>query len=111
MPDFHYQPLFELGHPEVTWRRIPGDFVKTERFGDRTLLRVDPEALTLLAAAAMRDIAHLFRPGHLAQLRKILDDPEASRERPLRRARAAEEREHRGGHACCRRARTPAPRS
>jgi fumarate hydratase class I len=78
MPDFHYQPLFELGHPEVTWRRIPGDFVKTERFGDRTLLRVDSEALVRLAAAAIRDVSHLFRPGHLAQLRKILDDPEAS---------------------------------
>ncbi|MFM8946068.1 MAG: fumarate hydratase [Actinomycetota bacterium] len=26
----------------------------------------------------MRDIAHLLRPGHLQQLRNILDDPEAS---------------------------------
>ena len=34
--------------------------------------------LSLLTAEAMRDIAHFLRPGHLAQLRAILDDPEAS---------------------------------
>ena len=43
----------------------------------------------------MHDIAHYLRPGHLAQLRKILDDPEASRQRPVRRARPAQERQHR----------------
>ena len=42
------------------------------------ILEVDREALTLLAAEAVRDISHLFRPGHLAQLAKILDDPEAT---------------------------------
>src|SRR5207245_11271574 len=39
---------------------------------------IEPAALTLVAREAMRDIAHLLRPGHLAQLRAILDDPEAS---------------------------------
>jgi fumarate hydratase class I len=78
MPDFHYQPLFELGPSETTWRQIPGEWVKRERYGDATILRVDSEALVRLAAAAVRDVSHLFRPGHLAQLRKILDDPEAS---------------------------------
>ncbi|HVH05584.1 MAG TPA: fumarate hydratase [Myxococcota bacterium] len=78
MPEFHYQPPFELGPSETTWRKIPGDWVKTERLGAETILRVDPEALVRLAAAAVRDVSHLFRPGHLAQLRKILDDPEAS---------------------------------
>ena len=60
---------------------------------------------------AMLDIAHLLRPGHLAQLAR---DPRRSRgvaERPVRRARAAEERVHRGGRRPARRARTPAPRS
>ena len=51
----------------------------------------------MLAAEAMHDISHYLRPAHLAQLRRILDDPEASAQRPLRRARPAEEREHRGG--------------
>ncbi|MEO7397472.1 MAG: fumarate hydratase, partial [Ilumatobacteraceae bacterium] len=48
-----------------------------EAGGDR-FLRVDPEVITMLTAKAMRDIAHLLRPGHLAQLASILDDPEAS---------------------------------
>jgi fumarate hydratase class I len=43
-----------------------------------TFLRVSPAAITLLTETAMRDIAHLLRPGHLQQLRNILDDPEAS---------------------------------
>ncbi|MQA28205.1 MAG: fumarate hydratase, partial [Micromonosporaceae bacterium] len=41
-------------------------------------LTVQPEALRLLTATAMRDIAHQLRPAHLVQLRRILDDPEAS---------------------------------
>src|SRR4029077_8624213 len=44
----------------------------------RRFLEVDGEALALLARTAMRDIAHLLRPAHLAQLRRILDDPDAS---------------------------------
>ena len=43
-----------------------------------TFLQVSPEAIQPLTAEAMHDIAHLLRPAHLAQLRKILDDPEAS---------------------------------
>ncbi len=39
-------------------------------------LQVEGEALRLLSRTAMGDIAHLLRPGHLAQLRKVLDDPE-----------------------------------
>jgi len=78
MPDFAYQPLFELDPPETPWRELPGDFVSTTRFEGADVLRVEAEALARLAAEAVRDVSHLFRPGHLAQLRKILDDPEAS---------------------------------
>jgi fumarate hydratase class I len=52
--------------------------VSTFEAGGRTFLRVAPEALRLLAAEAMHDISHYLRPAHLAQLRRILDDPEAS---------------------------------
>ena len=52
--------------------------MSTFEAGGRRFLQVDPEALTLLTKTAMFDIAHLLRPGHLAQLRAILDDPEAS---------------------------------
>jgi len=44
----------------------------------RPFLKVEPEALRLLAATAMRDIAHLLRPAHLQQLSNILKDPEAT---------------------------------
>jgi len=78
MPEFHYQPLIDLGADDTEYRLLTKDHVAVQPLGDREILRVDPEALRLLAAAAIRDVSHLFRAGHLAQLRAILDDPEAS---------------------------------
>jgi fumarate hydratase class I len=78
MPDFSYQPIFELDPAETPWRRLAGEYVSTAAFEGERVLRVDAAALTRLAAEAVRDVSHLFRPGHLAQLRKILGDPEAS---------------------------------
>ncbi len=78
MPEFQFQEMFELGPDETPYRKLAGDFVSVEKLGSRELLRVAPEALQQLTAAAIRDISHLFRPGHLAQLRAVLDDAEAS---------------------------------
>ncbi len=78
MTEFRYQDMLPLGEDTTPYERISGDHVSTFEAAGRTFLEVRPEALTLLATRAMRDIAHLLRPGHLAQLRKILDDPEAS---------------------------------
>jgi fumarate hydratase class I len=79
MPEFHYEPLFQLGADETEYRRLDIEgMVATTAVGEREILSVDPEALRLLAAEAVRDVSHLFRAGHLAQLRMILDDPEAS---------------------------------
>jgi fumarate hydratase, class I len=78
MPDFQYQELFELAESSTPYKNITSDHVSTAQFEGRTMLKVESAALTLLAATAMREIAHYLRPGHLAQLRKILDDPEAS---------------------------------
>jgi len=79
MTDFQFQKLFEMGHDDATpYRRIDGDYVSRAEFKGRPILEVDAAALTALAAEAVRDVSHLFRTGHLAQLRKILDDPEAS---------------------------------
>jgi fumarate hydratase, class I len=79
MPTFAYQELLPIGHHDHTpLRKLTGDFVSTFEARGKTFLEVAPEALTLLCKTAMRDIAHLLRPGHLAQLRAILDDPEAS---------------------------------
>ena len=76
---FHYQDLYEPSAPkDVPWRKITGDHVSVVEAAGRTVLKVEPEAIRLLAQEAMTDIAHLLRPGHLAQLSKILKDPEAS---------------------------------
>lgn len=78
MSDFTYQKLLPLGPDETNYRKLTSDYVREIEVEGRTLLKVEPEALELLAAEAMRDIAHLLRPGHLAQLAAILEDPEAS---------------------------------
>ncbi|MHC4822511.1 MAG: fumarate hydratase [Planctomycetota bacterium] len=77
-PDFQYQPMFPLAPREIPWRKLTGDFVRLVDADGEQVLRVDPEALELLARTAMHDIAYFLRPGHLQQLRDILDDPEAS---------------------------------
>jgi fumarate hydratase class I len=79
MPTFAFQDIFEAGHhAETPYRQLTSDFVQPLTAGGRQFLEVAPEALTLLTKTAMRDIAHLLRPGHLAQLRAILNDNEAS---------------------------------
>src|SRR5262249_52299702 len=79
MSTFAYQEILEIGgHEDTPYRKLTGDHVSTFEARGRTFLEVAPEALALLTRTAMRDIAHLLRPGHLAQLRAILDDPEAS---------------------------------
>lgn len=70
--------LLPLGVDSTPYRLLTRDHVKASTFEGRPVLRVAPAALELLAFEAMKDIAHYFRPGHLAQLRKILDDPEAT---------------------------------
>jgi fumarate hydratase, class I len=78
MTDFVFQELFPLGPDETPYRRLGDDGLSTFEAGGRTFLEVDGAAITRLTRQAMWDIAHLLRPGHLAQLRSILDDPEAS---------------------------------
>src|SRR5215831_12218489 len=78
MPDFQFQDILPLAADDTPYRLLTRDHVSTFEAAGKTFLRVEPEALTLLTRHAMRDIAHLLRPGHLAQLRKILDDPESS---------------------------------
>lgn len=79
MADFAYSDLLPTGEDTTTYRKLTSDGVRTlEGPGGRTFLEVDPSALETLSATAMHDIAHYLRTSHLAQLRKILDDPEAS---------------------------------
>ena len=78
MADFRFQDVFELGPDDTPYRQLDGERVELARLGSRDILTIDPEALRRLTFEAIRDISHLFRPGHLPQLRNILDDPEAS---------------------------------
>ena len=75
---YQYSPLFPLGKDETPYRKLTSEGVSVETLGGREILTVSREAIRLLAEQAMIDINHLLRPGHLAQLAKILDDPEAT---------------------------------
>ncbi len=78
MPDFAFQELLPLGKDETPYRFLGKEGVSTFEAQGKTFVSVEASALTRLTAEAMHDIAHYLRPGHLAQLRSILEDPEAS---------------------------------
>jgi fumarate hydratase, class I len=78
MTEFTYQPLLPLGDDTTEYRCLTDDYVSTSSFEGETLLKVEPKALTLLTKAAMTEIAHFLRSGHLAQLSSILRDPAAT---------------------------------
>jgi fumarate hydratase, class I len=78
MVDFQFTEMFPRSKGDTPFRKLTDDFVSVGEHRGHRLLEVDREALTLLTAEAVRTISHLFRPGHLAQLRTILDDPEAT---------------------------------
>jgi len=78
MPEFRYVDPFPSAESHTPYRRLGADLVSVGRFEDREVLKVAPEALTLVAREAFRDVSFLYRPEHLAQLAAILEDPEAS---------------------------------
>ena len=78
MSDFAYTELLPLGPDETTYRLVDSEGIGSFTAGGQRFLTVEPEVLTRLTALAMHEIAHYLRPGHLTQLRSILDDPEAS---------------------------------
>ncbi len=78
MQQYNYLDPFPLGSDATPYRLITSEHIALEHFNDKEVLRVDPEALTILAQAALADVNFLLRPAHLSKLRAILDDPEAS---------------------------------
>jgi fumarate hydratase class I len=77
--DAGFHELFPLGEDrETSYRKLTGDYVSTATFDGQRMVKIQPEALTLLAQQAFVDCAHLLRPAHLKSLSAILDDPEAS---------------------------------
>ena len=79
MSDFAYSPMFPQAPDATEYELVTDQHVETVELGGQTFLKVDPEGLRLLAQRAFTDISHLLRSSHLAQLRAILDDPEATR--------------------------------
>ncbi len=77
-PPYKHTPLFPLGPDTTKYRKLSSGGVRVETVMGRDMLVVPREALRALAEAAFVDINHLLRPAHLAQLRTILDDPQAS---------------------------------
>jgi fumarate hydratase class I len=78
MPEFSFTELLPAGPDRTEYRLLTTDGISTGTAFGREFLQIEPDLLTLLTEAAMRDIAHLLRPAHLRQLRSILDDPQAS---------------------------------
>jgi fumarate hydratase class I len=78
IPPYHHTPLFPLGPDTTSYRKVTSEGVRVETVMGKEVVVVSYEALRALAEAAYTDINHLLRPAHLKQLRKILDDPEAS---------------------------------
>src|SRR5512140_2440402 len=78
LPPYHHTPLFPLGPDTTSYRKLEVGGVRVEKVMGKDMLIVEREALRALSEAAFNDINHLLRPGHLKQLRSILDDPEAS---------------------------------
>ncbi|MDE2575123.1 MAG: fumarate hydratase, partial [Rhodospirillales bacterium] len=76
--NFLYAPMFPLAADTTPWRRLDIGGISTATLDGQRILRIAPEALSELAFQAFHDVSHLLRPAHLAQLRAILDDPEAS---------------------------------
>ena len=77
-PEFTYSDLLPIGPDTTKYRLISQEGVSVIKLGDKEFLQVEPSALTLLTETAMHDISHYLRSDHLAQLAKILKDPEAS---------------------------------
>jgi fumarate hydratase class I len=78
IPPYRHTPLFPLGADRTPYRKLSTSGVRVEKILGRDMLVVSREAMRTLAEAAFMDINHLLRPGHLAQLKSILGDPEAS---------------------------------
>lgn len=77
-PDFMFQTMFPLGPDDTDWRKLDITGISTTQADGKTIIKISRDALSQLAFAAFHDVSHLLRPAHLAQLAKILQDPEAS---------------------------------
>ncbi len=76
--NYRFSTMFPLGADSTPWRKLNLPGVSTITADGQTVLKIAPEVLTELAFTAFHEVSHLLRPAHLASLRAILDDQEAS---------------------------------
>ena len=76
---FKYQPMFPNVKPDETeYYLLTKEHVSVSEYNGHEILVVEPEALTKLANAAMRDVSFMLRREHNEMVAKALHDPEAS---------------------------------
>ena len=78
MPEFSFSDLLPTAVDSTEYRLVTTDGIRVEKLGDRSFLMVEPSTLATLTETAIHDISHYLRTAHLEQLRRIIDDPEAS---------------------------------
>ncbi|MFO8083841.1 MAG: fumarate hydratase [Desulfobacterales bacterium] len=78
MAEFTFQEMFPLAKDHTEYRLITKDYINTDSFESKVVVKVDPQALTLLAEEAFRDVSHLLRASHLELVARIIEDPDAS---------------------------------
>ena len=78
--EFKYAPMFQLGEDTTEYYKIPGseELVSVGDFEGKPMLKIKPEALTVMTNTAFRDVSFMLRPAHNEQVAKVLSDPEAS---------------------------------
>jgi fumarate hydratase class I len=78
MNEYVHHTMFPLGADKTPYRKLTDEYVSVTEINSKEVVAIDPKAITLLTFEAYKDVSHLLRPGHLQQLRNILDDPDAS---------------------------------
>ncbi len=76
--EFRYQDPYPIQKDDTVYKKLTSDYVKVERHGEREILTIDPKGLEFLAEEAMADVSFMLRSSHLASLKRIIDDPEAT---------------------------------
>ena len=75
---FKYAPMFQLGEDKTEYRLLTKEGVTLSEFEGKEIVKVSPEALTLLAQEAFHDVEFMLRREHNEQVAQVLTDPEAS---------------------------------
>src|SRR5574344_578449 len=77
-PEFKYAPMFQTGKDDTEYRLLSKDGVTVSSFEGKEIVKVSPDALTLLAQQAFPDVEFMLRRAHNEQVAQILTDPESS---------------------------------